>query len=158
MDLKSTPFLNIPILQSEIVREDKENGVIYFRSKAKLNPHPKRISDRLVKWAKETPNNTFLGQRDPKTDEWRRLNYGDAYTNAKAIGQYLLNKGVSSERPVVILSSNSIEQGVVILASLHIGITFSPISAAYSTKSTDFAKLKHCVNLLTPGLIFVQDA
>ncbi len=156
MNLKETSFLDIPILQPEIIKEETAEGIIYFRSKETLSQHPTRVSDRLVKWAKNTPENTFLGQRN-KQGEWRRLNYRDALTKAKAIGQYLINKGASAERPLVILSTNSIEQGIVILAALYAGIPFSPISPAYSTKSTDFAKLKHCVSLLTPGLIFVQN-
>ncbi len=156
MDLKSTPYLNIPLAQPsvEIVKDD--SGVIYFRSKEKLSEHPYRVSARLKKWAKETPDATFLGQRD-ENGEWKRLTFGEAYSKAQAIGQFLLDEGVSEEKPLVILSSNSIEQGLVILAALLVGKPFSPISPAYSTKSKDFAKLKHCLGLLTPGLIFVQD-
>ncbi len=156
MDLKSTPFLEIPVLQPRIILESGDNGVIYVKSLERLDPYPKRLTERLIKWAFEIPTHTFLGQRE-ENGEWRRLSYGEAFTKAQAVAQYLLQKEVSTERPVVMMSSNTIEYAIVKLACMHVGIPFSPISPAYATKSKDFGKLKHCIKLLTPGLIFVED-
>ncbi len=156
MDLKSTPFLEIPLLQPEIVRENGKDGIIYFKSKTYLEPYPTRITDRLVTWAKLKPNDPFLAQKNEHC-EWIKLTYRDALLKAEALGQYFLNQKVSLDKPIAILSGNSIEMGIVKLAAMHIGIPFCPISVAYSTKSTDFEKLKYCIDLLTPGLIFVQD-
>jgi feruloyl-CoA synthase len=43
------------------------------------------------------------------------------------------------------------------LAAQHVGVPYAPISPAYSLISTDFAKLKHVLGLLTPGLVFAAD-
>ena len=69
----------------------------------------------------------------------------------------MLQRKVSSSRPIAILSENSIEHALMALAALHVGVPYSPIAPAYSLRSTDFEKLKHVINLLTPGLIFVND-
>ena len=64
------------------------------------------------------------------------------FTKAEALGQYFLNQKFLLDKPIAILSGNSIEMGIVKLAAMHIGIPFCPISVAYSTKSTDFEKIK----------------
>src|SRR5215216_7158477 len=63
----------------------------------------------------------------------------------------------SPDRPLVILSGNDIEHALLGLAALYVGIPYAPISPAYSLISTDFAKLRHIIHLLTPGLVFAAD-
>ncbi|HEX5393405.1 MAG TPA: feruloyl-CoA synthase, partial [Rhodocyclaceae bacterium] len=64
---------------------------------------------------------------------------------------------LSPERPVAILSDNSIEHAVLMLAAMHIGVPAAAISQAYSLMSKDYAKLKAAIELLEPGVIFVED-
>ena len=73
------------------------------------------------------------------------------------LARWLLTTDASPERPIAILSENSIENGLLSLAALHVGLPFSIIAPAYSLRSVDFDKLRHAMGLLTPGLIFVQD-
>ena len=103
------------------------------------------------------PEQLFLAERGPDGG-WRELSYGDALGRVRAIGQALLRRRLSVERPVVILSDNSIDHALLALAAMHVGVPVAPVSPSYSLASRDFAKLKHIVALLTPGLIFVQDA
>src|SRR5581483_9576631 len=63
----------------------------------------------------------------------------------------------SPERPLAILSGNDIEHALLALGAMYVGIPCAPISPAYSLISTDFGKLKHIFDLLTPGLVFVAD-
>src|SRR5215470_5181088 len=62
-----------------------------------------------------------------------------------------------TERPIAILSGNDIEHALLALAAAYVGIPHAPISPAYSLVSSDFGKLRHVVNLLTPGLVFAAD-
>ena len=57
----------------------------------------------------------------------------------------------------MILSGNCIEHALVGLAAMHVGVPYAPISPAYSLMSSDFGKLRSIVELLTPGLVFVND-
>jgi feruloyl-CoA synthase len=59
------------------------------------------------------------------------------------------------ERPVVILSENSVAHGLLMLACLHVGIPVSCVSPAYSLLSKDFRKLRTIVSALAPGVIYV---
>jgi feruloyl-CoA synthase len=131
-------------------------GAIYLRNPAPLLPYPRVITERLAHWAATTPNETYLAQRDA-AGGWRRLTYRAAYDSVRRIAAALLARPVSRERPVVILSGNSIEHALVGLAAMHAGIPYAPISPAYALISRDFAKLRHVMGLLTPGLVFASE-
>jgi feruloyl-CoA synthase len=75
----------------------------------------------------------------------------------RCIGAALLQRELSPERPVAILSGNSIEHALMGLAAMYVGIPSAPISPAYSLISQDFGKLRSIIGLLTPGLVFVAD-
>jgi feruloyl-CoA synthase len=156
MNLKDTPYLQMPLMQPDIVKTDLGDGIIHLRSTVELKKHPHRITERLIHWAGQTPNKVFLGQKD-KQGNWQTITYAEALEKVKSIAQFLLTTPVSPERPIAILSGNSIEHGLVALAAMHIGLPYSPIAPPYSLRSTDYAKLRHTINLLTPGLIFVQN-
>jgi feruloyl-CoA synthase len=160
MDLKKTPFLKIKTIkidiQSEPHPEHSEEGGVVLKSTVKLKKRPHRMTQRLVHWAKKTPDKVFIGQKE-ENGNWRTLTYAETYEKVKSIARYLLETQVSPDRPLAILSENSIEHGLMALAALHIGVPYSPIAPAYSLKSTDFEKLKHTIDLLTPAVIFVQN-
>ncbi|NNE76687.1 MAG: feruloyl-CoA synthase, partial [Pricia sp.] len=102
------------------------------------------------------PDTVFLAQRG-KDGAWIQLTYGEAWKKIQLIGQFILDSEASVERPIAILSGNSIEHGLLALAAMHVGIPHAPISPAYTLKSTDYAKLRYCIEMLTPGLLFVQE-
>lgn len=144
-----------------IVR-DGQAGTRYLRADRPLVSDVKRITDRLIYWATIAPSRTFLARRvrnnDGSTGDWRHITYSEALQHARSIGQGLLDRGLSSERPLVILSENGIEHALLALGSLYVGVPHCSVSPAYSTISRDFAKLRHVMTTLTPGLVFASDA
>ncbi|MFK9813637.1 AMP-binding protein, partial [Escherichia coli] len=78
----------------------------------------------------------------------------EALQSARRIGQALLQRGLSAERPLLILSENDLEHAMLVLGCHYAGVPYAPVSSAYSLLSKDYAKLRHAVQLLTPGLIF----
>ena len=155
MHSKTAGYVDVQLLRPNIGLISGSNGTTYLKSKVPLDASPNRITDRLVLWAKHKPNEIFIGQRD-QDGNWCRVTYSELYDKVKSVSQYLLEQEVSSERPVAILSGNSIEHAIISLAAMHVGIPLAPISPAYSLRSTDYNKLHHCIELLSPGLIFVQ--
>ena len=123
------------------------------RTNAALGEYPKRSTERLAFWAAAAPRRAMLSWRGAG-GEWESLTYGDALAAVRRIGQALIDRGLSAERPVVILSGNDREHALLSLAAQHVGITVAPLSPAYSTASRDFATLQYAMGLLTPGLIF----
>jgi feruloyl-CoA synthase len=111
---------------------------------------------RLFRAAVEAqPGRIFLQERTP--EGWRKLTYADARRGADALAAALIARGLSARRPVMILSANSIDHALLMLAGYTAGVPVAPISVAYSLQSQDFAKLKHIAELLEPGLIYVAD-
>lgn len=136
-------------------------GAQYLAADQALQPCAERMSDRLLHWARVAPDRPFLAQRtrgaDGKRGDWRHLGYAEALAAARRIGQALLDRGLSAERPVLILSENGIDHALLALGCMLVGVPHAPTSPAYSTVSHDFGKLRHVVNTLTPGLIWAED-
>ncbi len=135
----------------------RDDGTIYLRPKTALGDYPVRLTDRLHYWAKAEPNRIFMAERDA-SGGWRQITYAQLLGFARHIASALLARGLSAERPIVILSGNSIDHALVAFGALYAGIPFCPVSPAYSLISKDYGKLAYLMKLLTPGLVFADDA
>jgi feruloyl-CoA synthase len=69
----------------------------------------------------------------------------------------LLDRGLSAERPVAVLSDNSLDHARLALAAMHVGVPVAPVSPAYSLVSQDHAQLRHIMSQLCPGLVYAAD-
>ncbi len=138
------------------------DGVQYLRAEQDLQPYAHRMTDRLVHWAQTDPDRLFMARRerlaDGGTGDWQRVTYGQALQAARGIAQALLDRGLSAERPVAILSENGLEHALLALGCLVAGVPYCSVSPAYSTISQDYDKLRHVLATLTPGLVFAADA
>jgi feruloyl-CoA synthase len=132
------------------------SGATYVESVRALGDYPRSMIDWLRRWAAETPERVFLADRG-EDGAWRKVTYAQALAKARSIAQYLLDRKLSAEQPVVILSGNSVEHGLIALGAMMAGVPFAPVSPAYSLVSKDHAKLRHIFSLLTPGLVFAAD-
>ena len=138
-----------------VVCECGSDGVLRYRSSVPLAPYDPSLA-RLFRGAVErNPAGIFLAERDGAT--WRKLTYAAARPPVDALATALIERGLSAERPVMILSANSIDHALLTLAGHTAGVPVAPISVAYSLQSQDHAKLKHIAALLAPGLIYVAD-
>ena len=154
--MQAVPVRAVPLGAAEVDIEHRVDGSILLRSPQALSAYSQKLTERLVHWAGATPAQTFIAQRDA-AGGWRNLSYGETGRRVRAIGQALLDRGLSQERPVAILSDNDIEHALLALACMHVGIAYVPVSSAYSLVSTDHAKLKHVIGLLTPGLVYATN-
>src|SRR3954462_8617203 len=137
--------------------ERRGDGTIYLRPKAQLRDYPIRITDRLHHWAAAAPDRVFMAERNAARG-WRQITYAELLTSSRHIASALLARGLSAERPVVILSGNSIDHALMAFGALYAGIPFCPVPPPYSLVSKDYAKLSYALDLLTPGLVFADDA
>lgn len=131
-------------------------GGLVLRSPLKLESYAANICSYLVDWAEQAPERTFLAERSV-TGDWRSVTYGEALASVRALAQALLAHGVSEDRPVMILSDNSIENGLLQLAAMFAGFPVSPVSPAYSLMSRDFGKLRHVFDLVRPKLVYASN-
>jgi feruloyl-CoA synthase len=147
---------------TRVALSDGISGVHYLQAEQPLQAFPDRITDRLVHWASTAPERTFMARREKlangTTGDWKHISYAQAWTTARSIAQSLVNRGLSAERPVVILSENDLEHAMLALGCLVAGVPFVPTSPAYSLISQDYDKLRHVLRTVTPGLVFAADA
>ena len=145
------------------VVHDAPQGVQYLVAQQPLQAFAHRMTDRLLHWAAEAPERTWMAQRmrnadGSSADSWRHVSYREALATARSIAQSLLDRGLSAERPVLILSGNDIEHALLTLGCMLAGVPWSPVSPAYSTLSADHSRLRHVYQSVTPGLVFASDA
>ena len=147
---------------TRVAIRDGAPGVHYLRAEQPLKDYPERITDRLHHWAQVAPDRTFMARREKLegggTGDWHHISYAQAWASARSIAQALIDRGLSQERPVVILSGNDLEHALLALGCLVAGVPFVPTSPAYSLVSQDYDKLRHVLNTVTPGLVFAADA
>ena len=142
----------------EVAVERRPDGVMLARSPYPLGSYPRAATDWLDHWASVAPDRVFLAERERGSGSWRKATYAEARAAARSIAQALVDRGLSVERPVAILSGNSVDHALVGLGAMIAGVPYAPVSAPYSLVAKDFAKLKAIIALLTPGLVFVDDA
>ncbi len=131
------------------------HGQFYACSAFDLGPYEAKATLWLDRWAALQPDRIFLAERHGRG--WETITYADARRKARALAQALLAHGLSAERPLAILSGNSIAHALLGLAALYAAIPYAPLSPAYSLAAPDFTRLKSIVDLLTPGLVFAED-
>jgi feruloyl-CoA synthase len=132
------------------------DGVLYVRSSETLGPYPRSMTDLLARWASERPDMVFLADRGPD-GAWRQVTYAQAYETVQSLAQALLDAGLNADKPLLILSGNEIEHALLGYAAMLVGVPHAPLSPAYSLVSKDFAKLKHIVGLIEPGMVYASD-
>jgi feruloyl-CoA synthase len=136
--------------------ERDASGSIRVRAAQPLGPYPRSITDRLVHWAAGAPDRTLLAWRED--GGFARLTYGDALARVRSVAQALLDRGLSAERPLAILSGNDVHHLVLALAAQYAGVLYAPVSPAYSLVSQDLGTLRQVARVLTPGLVYASDA
>jgi flagellar motor switch protein FliG len=140
---------------------DGQSGTHYLKAEQALQDFPDRMTDRLRHWAEQEPERTMFARRVKQADgslgDWRHISYQEAWTTARNIAQGLIDRGLNAERPVAILSENSLEHAMLALGCMLAGVPFVPTSPPYSLISVDYDKLKHVLKTVTPALVFAQD-
>ncbi len=149
------PFAPLRFAPARVVLERRADGSLILTSPEPLGPYAPSLAPLLDGWAERAPARLFLAERPAPGAAWRRLSYGEAAGIAAALGEALLENGLGPERPLMLLSGNSIDHASLMLGALQAGVPVVPVSPAYSLMSGDFAKLRHIVELTRPGLIYV---
>jgi feruloyl-CoA synthase len=151
------PLRAISFGDPTVTIDRRDDGTIYLRPTIALRDYPVRLTDRLHHWADAEPDRIFMAERDGG-GSWRQITYAQLLSSTRRIASGLLARGLSAEKPVVILSGNSIPHALIAFGALYAGIPFCPVSPAYSLVSKDFGKLGFAMKLLTPGMVFTDDA
>ncbi len=137
----------------------REDGSILLSAVTPLKEYPRTILDRLEHWSLHSPQQIFIAQRRANLgNEWHTLSYSETLLLVRKLASALIPFNLSVDRPLAILSGNSIEHALLGLAAMYVGIPYAPVSPQYSLVTTNFSKIKQVLDLVTPGAIFVDQA
>ncbi|MBF9042247.1 AMP-binding protein [Rhodobacterales bacterium HKCCE4037] len=146
---------DVKLWQADVRQETRDDGSILVWQAGELGPYPRCISERIAHWAEVTPEQTWMAERDG--DGWRRVSYAELADLVLRVGSKFLQMGLSSDRPLLILSGNGVDHAIAALSAQHVGIPSAAIAPAYSLSGGGFPKLRDIVGQITPGAIFVDD-
>lgn len=144
--------------ERETLVERRADGTLILRS-ARALPRIEQRSfvDFVALWAARRGDTAAFCERDAQ-GEWRSLSWTELWRQVRSVAAALLEAGLNPQRPLMLLSGNSIEQAVALLAAEYVGIPAAPVSPPYALASKDFARLKAVCASVPPGGIFVQSA
>ncbi len=151
------PFKKLNWLERDIELIKRADGSMILRSRVPLQAYSAHIPSVLRKWAAERPEHIWLAQRRGPAGDWLKLSYAQARQTVDALTQALLDLGAGPDKPVAILSGNSIEHALLTLAAMQAGAPAAPVSPAYSLLSQDHVKLRYIFDLIRPAVVMVQD-
>ena len=136
--------------------ERRPDGSTLIRPQDRLGDYPMRMGDVFVEQAKSIPDRLFMASRD-SSGSWRKITYGEMGRLVRAIGQAILDRKVGPDRPVLIVAENGVDHALMAIGCLIVGVPFAPVSAAYARPGQGFTKLDYIIDLVRPGLIFVDN-
>lgn len=134
--------------------ETRPDGVMVLTNPMPLQAYARCVGEYLEQWAQQAPERKFLQERGP-TGDWQGVTYRQALAQVRSAAGWLLKNHKRPQQPVCVLTDNSVEHGLIMLACMHVGIPYAAVSPAYSLVSKDHAKLKNLIERLDPEFIFV---
>jgi feruloyl-CoA synthase len=132
------------------------DGGLLIRHGLDLEPYDHQVGDWIRRGALQFPQRVALGEWDAQ-GQLQTLDYAQLMDRCDRVAQFLLDSGLSQERPIAILSEKSLSNAVLTLAAMQSGIPVCPISPAYSLRSEARGRLMACIRKLSPGLVLVDD-
>ncbi len=133
----------------------RSDGSVLINPKEPVGPYERCIGEMLARCVREFPTRLYMAARE-NSGPWRKLTYAEAGTASRAIAQALLDRKLGPERPVLIVAENGIDHALLALGCLVVGVPFVPVSAAYARPGQGFSKLKYILDLIQPGMIFID--
>src|SRR5919198_1923651 len=100
-----------------IEAERRADGAILLRSAEPLGEFAPSMAHLFRAGSEAHPERVLAAQRPPGGAAWETLTWGEARRRADAIAQALLEHGLGPERPLLILSGNSLEHLLMLLAA-----------------------------------------
>lgn len=140
-----------------VVRVGFDDGSFVLRSPEPLKRYVRRTGEWLERWAVETPDAPAFAERTVDGG-WRRLNWSQTRAQVGRIAQSLLGLKLAPQAPVVVLSDNSLDHLLLMLAAMHVGRAVCTVSSAYCRLTKDYTKIHGILNTLGPALVYASDS
>ena len=139
-----------------VVHERRADGSLLLQSTKQLGSVVNTSSDWLHKWSSESPSRVFIAERSGAG--WREESYIATLEKVRAIAQSLLSRGMGPNTPILIMSGNGVDHGLLTLAAHYIGVPTAPIAEQYGLIPAAQERLEYAVSLIKPHMAYVSDA
>jgi feruloyl-CoA synthase len=136
---------------------EKKGDISYINNTRPLPAYPDALFHKFDEHADLMPGVVALADRRCESG-WREVTYAELRDKTRRIAQFIINAGVTVERGVAIMAPNSIDHALVAYACLRIGVPYAPITPAYALLATDYEKLRYVMQLMNPGLLYVDNS
>ena len=141
-----------------VERSERPGGGFVLRSPEPLMPYARCVGEWLERWAAETPDAPAFAEPAP-AGGWTVLSWSELRRRVGATAQALLDLGLPADRPVVVLSDNSLDHLVLALAAMHVGRAACPVSSSYCRLAGgEFSRIHGILETLQPALVYASDA
>lgn len=139
-------------------REDLGENQFILRNPTALAPYARCVGEYLETWSRQTPD--ALAFAEPQADGgWRKLRWGELRVQVGRIAQSLLDLQLAPNAPLVVLSDNSLDHMLLLLAGMHIGRPVCSVSSGYTRLAKgDFSRIHGILQALQPALVYGADA
>lgn len=154
----SVPFRQTDFLPVDLAVERRDNGTIVLRSRIPLREFEPCLPRVLAAQAARLGDKPYLVQRRGPQRAWAAHSYADTKRDTDAIAQWLIDRGIARDRPILLLSGNSIAHALVKFGGMAVGVPACPVSVNYGLMDATFTRLRHVVQLTRPGVVFVEQA
>jgi len=154
--LLNAPFRDARYAPRQLTVEHRPGGEMIL-----TNPTPhfhgfRTLIAALRHWAEWAPTRAWLAERSG--EGWRELAFAEAWQQVGAIAGGLLEAGLVSKRPLLILAHNGIDHALVAYAAMGLGMPIAPVSPQYGLKGANLARLTHACQVLNPAAVYTEDA
>lgn len=143
-------------LSHDVELTTRDDGTKLFKSTRALGPVVEKTSDWLHQWAGETPDAVFIAERSGA--DWRRETYVETLQKVREIAASLLGRGMNENTPILIMSGNGVDHGLLSLAAQYVGVPIVPATEQYSLIPAAHGRLVEVIELLKPAMAYVVDA
>jgi feruloyl-CoA synthase len=128
-----------------------------LRSTEPLGPYARCVGEWIERWSHETPDRAALCERGAD-GAWRRLTWRQLREAVGCVAQGLLDLHLPPGAPVVVLSDNSVDHALLMLAAMHVGRPVCTVSSAYCRLAREFSNVRRILQSLRPALVYAADA
>ena len=140
----------------DVSSEQRSDGTLLLRSNAEMGDVVDTSADWLHRWSDDAPERIFLAERSGAG--WREETYQSTLQKVRAIAASLLARGMGPDTPILIMSGNGVDHGLLTLAAHYVGVPTAPIAEQYALIPAARERLEHAISLLKPHMVYVVDA
>jgi feruloyl-CoA synthase len=131
------------------------DGTLHLRSEHPLGPVAEKTGIWLHHWAEAAPERVFLAERQGAG--WYTLGYAEVLDKVQGIASALLQRGLTADTPILVLSGNSVRHGLLALAAQYVGVPLVPLTEQYALIPEARGRVSEVARDVKPALVYAED-